>query len=125
MTADYALIRDNVEKHRFEADLGGRAASGSPNIDWATAQGNRLTKYREMPLRAHEGQGIGSALDTLRRLRSARRADGLKSKIPSLSVFFADYIQQRNVEQQDTARPRLSRTARAFRVACLRQGIPA
>jgi hypothetical protein len=56
-TPTYA-IRDNLQKHRFEADLG----DGSLAIaDYELLQSKIIFTHTEVPP-AHEGQGIGSAL---------------------------------------------------------------
>ena len=95
MTADYA-IRDNVEKHRFEADLG----DGSFGIaEYRLGHGKIVFTDTEVPP-AHEGQGIGSALIRFA-LKSARKR-GLK--VIPVCPFFADYI-NKHVEQQDLLDP--------------------
>jgi hypothetical protein len=90
------VIRDNPEKHRFEADLG----DGS----LAIAEYNLLTSkivftHTEVPP-AHEGQGIGSALIRFA-LRSARER-GLQ--VIPICPFFAAYI-KKHAEEQDLLDP--------------------
>ena len=89
-------IRDNVEKHRFEADLGdGSLAIAEYNL----LHGKIMFTHTEVPS-AHEGQGIGSALARFA-LKSARER-GLKV-IPACS-FFAAYI-KKHAEEQDLLDP--------------------
>jgi uncharacterized protein len=84
-------IRDNVEKHRFEADLG----DGSFAIAQYVLHAGKITfTHTEVPS-AHEGQGIGSALVRFA-LRSARER-GLK--VIPVCPFFATYIKVHAEEQ--------------------------
>jgi predicted GNAT family acetyltransferase len=94
--ADSIVIRDNPEKHRFEADLG----DGS----LAVAEYNLLTDkivftHTEVPP-SHEGQGIGSALIRFA-LKSARE---LGVQVVPICPFFAAYI-KRHEEEQDLLDP--------------------
>ncbi|HET8750012.1 MAG TPA: GNAT family N-acetyltransferase [Sphingomicrobium sp.] len=94
--ADSIVIRDNPEKHRFEADLGDGSA--------AVAEYNLLTDkivftHTEVPP-SHEGQGIGSALIRFA-LKSARER-GLQ--VVPICPFFAAYI-KRHEEEQDLLDP--------------------
>jgi predicted GNAT family acetyltransferase len=85
-------VRDNAEKHRFEADLG----DGSFAIaEYTLRPGKIVFTHTEVPP-AHDGQGIGSALIRYA-LRSAR--DRGLAVVP-ICPFFAAYI-RKHVEQQD------------------------
>jgi predicted GNAT family acetyltransferase len=85
-------IRDNVEKHRFEADLG----DGSFGIaEYKLLPGRIVFSHTEVPP-AHEGQGIGSALIRFA-LRSARDRGLL---VIPICPFFADFI-RKHAEEQD------------------------
>jgi predicted GNAT family acetyltransferase len=89
-------IRDNVEKHRFEVDLG----DGSFGIaEYTLTQGKIMFTHTEVP-KAHEGQGIGSAL--IRCALHAARERGLQV-IPTCP-FFAAYI-KKHTEEQDLLDP--------------------
>lgn len=84
-------IRDNVEKHRFEADL----ADGSLGIaEYNLMHGKVMFTHTEVPA-AHEGQGIGSALIRFA-LRWARER-GLQ--VIPICPFFAAYIKKHAEEQ--------------------------
>jgi predicted GNAT family acetyltransferase len=90
MAADYA-IRDNIEKSRFEADLG----DGSFGIaEYRLSHGRIVFTHTEVPP-AHEGQGIGSALIRYA-LQSARER---RLKVIPVCPFFADYIRKHGEEQ--------------------------
>jgi predicted GNAT family acetyltransferase len=92
---DYA-IRDNAEKHRFEADLG----DGSLAIaDYNLRPGRIVFTHTEVPP-VHEGQGIGSALIRFA-LKSARER-GLR--VIPICPFFAAYI-KKHAEEQDLLDP--------------------
>jgi len=89
-------VRDNPEKHRFEADLGdGSVAIAEYNL----LQGKIMFTHTEVPP-SHEGQGIGSTLIRFA-LRSAR--DRGLQVIP-ICPFFAAYL-QRHTEEQDLLDP--------------------
>jgi predicted GNAT family acetyltransferase len=89
-------VRDNVEKHRFEADLG----DGSLAIaDYNLHPGRIVFTHTEVPP-AHEGQGVGSALIRFA-LKSARER-GLK--VIPICPFFAAYI-KKHTEVQDLLDP--------------------
>jgi uncharacterized protein len=91
----YAII-DNVEKRRFEADLGdGSLAVAEYNL----LNGKIVFKHTQVPP-AHEGQGIGSALIRFA-LKSARER-GLK--VSPICPFFAAYI-KKHAEEQDLLVP--------------------
>ena len=89
-------IRDNVEKHRFEVDLG----DGSLAIaEYTLPNGKIMFTHTEVPA-AHEGQGIGSAL--IRFALASARERGLQ--VIPICPFFAAYI-QRHAEEQDLLDP--------------------
>jgi hypothetical protein len=89
-------IRDNVEKHRFEADLG----DGSFAIaEYKLVPGKIVFTHTEVPP-AHEGQGIGSAL--IRFALASARDRGLK--VIPICPFFAAYI-KKHAEEQDLLDP--------------------
>jgi predicted GNAT family acetyltransferase len=95
MTANYA-IRDNLEKSRFEADLG----DGSFGIaEYKLGHGKIVFTHTEVPP-AHEGQGVGSALIRYA-LKSARER---RLKVIPVCPFFADYI-RKHAEEQDLLDP--------------------
>jgi predicted GNAT family acetyltransferase len=92
---DYA-IRDNPEKHRFEADLGdGSLAIAEYNL----VHGKIVFTHTEVP-KAHEGQGIGSAL--IRYALNSARERGLQ--VIPICPFFASYI-KKHPEVQDLLDP--------------------
>jgi predicted GNAT family acetyltransferase len=94
-TSDYA-IRDNVEQHRFETDLGdGSIAMAEYNL----LEGKIVFTHTQVPT-AHEGKGIGSALIRFA-LRSARER-GLQ--VIPICPFFAAYI-KKHEEEQDLLDP--------------------
>jgi len=94
-TSDYA-IRDNVEQHRFEADLGdGSIAMAEYNL----LERKIVFTHTEVPT-AHEGKGIGSSLIRFA-LRSARER-GLQ--VIPICPFFAAYI-KKHAEEQDLLDP--------------------
>jgi hypothetical protein len=89
-------IRDNVEKHRFEIDLG----DGSLAIAEYTLPKNKIMfTHAEVPP-AHEGQGIGSAL--IRFALASARERGLQ--VIPICPFFAAYI-KKHAEEQDLLDP--------------------
>jgi hypothetical protein len=89
-------IRDNIEKHRFEADLGdGSLAVAEYNL----LHGKIVFTHTEVPA-AHEGQGIGSSLIRFA-LKSARER-GLQ--VIPICPFFAAYIKS-HAEEQDLLDP--------------------
>ncbi len=84
-------VRDNVEKHRFEIDLGdGSIAIAEYDLD----PGKIVFTHTEVPPR-HEGQGIGSVLIRFA-LKSARER-GLK--VVPICPFFAAYFKKHSEEQ--------------------------
>jgi predicted GNAT family acetyltransferase len=85
-------IRDNVEKHRFEIDLG----DGTLAIAEYNLHPDRIVfTHTEVPP-AHEGQGLGTTLIKFA-LRSARER-GLK--VIPICPFFAAYL-KKHAEEQD------------------------
>src|SRR5438105_8403296 len=94
--APHFAIRDNVEKHRFEADLGdGSFAVAEYNL----RRGKIVFTHTEVPP-AHEGQGVGSAL--IRFALAAARERGLR--VIPICPFFAAYI-KKHAEEQDLLDP--------------------
>ena len=90
------IIRDNPERHRFEADLG----DGSIAIaDYVLRPGKILFTHTEVPPE-HEGKGIGSAL--IRYALDAARERGLQ--VVPICPFFAAYM-QKHAEAQDLLDP--------------------
>lgn len=89
-------IRDNVEKHRFEADLGdGSFAIAEYNL----LHGKIVFTHTEVPP-AHEGKGVGSAL--IRSALASARERGLQ--VIPICPFFAAYI-KKHAEEQDLLDP--------------------
>ena len=89
-------IRDNVDQHRFEADLGdGSIAIAEYNL----LQKKIVFTHTEVPT-AHEGKGIGSALIRFA-LRSAR--ERALQVIPICPFFAAD--SKKHAEEQDRLDP--------------------
>src|SRR5574338_524916 len=96
MDTGQLTIRDNPEKHRFEADLGdGSLAIAEYNL----LRGKIVFTHTEVP-RAHEGKGIGSAL--IRFALHAARERGLL--VIPICPFFAAYI-KKHAEEQDLLEP--------------------
>jgi predicted GNAT family acetyltransferase len=90
-TPPVVSIRDNPERHRFEADLG----EGSMAIaEYTLAAGKIIFTHTEVPP-AHEGQGIGSAL--IRFALASARKRGLQ--VVPICPFFAAYIKKHSEEQ--------------------------
>ena len=89
-------IRDNIEKHRFEADLGdGSVAIAEYNL----LHGKIVFTHTEVPP-AHEGQGLGKLL--IRTALAAARERGLQ--VIPICPFFAAYI-KKHAEEQDLLDP--------------------
>jgi hypothetical protein len=85
-------VRDNVERKRFEIDLG----DGSFAIaDYNLLAGKIMFTHTEVP-QPHEGEGLGSAL--IRAGLGAARERGLK--VIPICPFFAAYM-RRHAEVQD------------------------
>lgn len=90
------VIRDNPERHRFEADLG----DGSVAIaEYRLGDGKIVFTHTKVPS-AHEGKGIGSAL--IRFALDSARERGLQ--VVPICPFFAAYI-KRHEEVQDLLEP--------------------
>ena len=90
------IIRDNPDRHRFEADLG----DGSFAIaEYTLPAGKIMFTHTEVP-EAHEGKGIGSAL--IRYALDEARRRGLK--VIPICPFFAAYMQKHS-EVQDLLEP--------------------
>ena len=84
-------IRDNAEKHRFEADLGdGSFAIAEYNL----LHGKVAFTHTEVPP-AHEGQGIGSSLIRFALKQARERA----LQVIPICPFFAAYIKNHKEEQ--------------------------
>jgi len=89
-------IRDNVQEHRFETDLG----DGSFGIaQYYLRDGKIVFTHTEVPA-SHEGKGIGSAL--IRYVLASARERGL-IVIP-ICPFVTAYI-KKHVEEQDLLDP--------------------
>jgi predicted GNAT family acetyltransferase len=92
----HLVIRDNPERHRFEADLG----DGSVAVaEYTLPAGKIMFTHTEVPP-AHEGEGIGSAL--IRLALASARERGLK--VIPICPFFAAYI-KKHAEEQDLLDP--------------------
>jgi predicted GNAT family acetyltransferase len=85
-------VRDNVERKRFEIELGGGAIAIA---EYTLPEGIIMFTHTEVPPE-HEGKGIGTAL--IRAGLAAARARGLK--VIPICPFFAAYI-KRHAEEQD------------------------
>jgi predicted GNAT family acetyltransferase len=89
-------IRDNPERHRFEAKLG----DGSLGIaEYTLPAGKIMFTHTEVPPE-HEGHGVGSAL--IRFALASARERGLK--VIPICPFFAAYI-KKHAEEQDLLDP--------------------
>jgi len=89
-------IRDNVEKQRYESDLGdGTLATAEYHLQ----PGKIIFTHTEVPA-AHEGKGIGSAL--VRFALDAARDRGLM--VVPTCPFFAVYM-KKHQEVQDLLDP--------------------
>ena len=85
-------IQNNVDKHRFEADLG----DGSRAVAQYRLSGRTIIfTHTEVPP-PHAGQGVGTAL--IRFALNFARESGFK--IVPVCPFFAAYI-ERHPEEQD------------------------
>jgi predicted GNAT family acetyltransferase len=92
----HLVIRDNPERHRFEADLG----DGSLAVaEYTLPAGKIMFTHTEVPP-AHEGEGIGSALIRFA-LASARER---KLQVIPICPFFAAYM-KKHPEEQDLLDP--------------------
>lgn len=92
MPSDPPTVRDNVERKRFEIDLGGGAFAIA---EYTLPEGKIMFTHTEVP-KSHEGEGLGSAL--IRAGLAAARERGL-TVIP-ICPFFAAYI-RKHEEVQD------------------------
>lgn len=85
-------VRDNVERHQFEIDLG--------DGEWAYAKYNLLPGairfYHTVVPESHGGQGLGTAL--IKAGLSSARERGLR--VIPICPFFAAYL-KKHVEEQD------------------------
>lgn len=89
-------VRDNVEKHRFEIDLG----DGSFAIaQYTLREGKIMFTHTEVPP-AHEGKGLGTLL--IKSALASARERGLK--VIPICPFFAAYI-KKHPEEQDLLDP--------------------
>ena len=96
MAEQQIMIRDNSDKHRFEADLG----DGSLAIaEYTLPAGKIMFTHTEVPP-SHEGKGIGGAL--IRFGLNSARERGLK--VIPICPFFAAYM-QKHEEVQDLLDP--------------------
>jgi len=93
------IIRDNEDKHRFEADLGDGMAIAEYNLLSHTI----MFTHTEVP-KAHEGKGIGTKLIEFA-LASARER-GLQ--VIPICPFFAAYM-KKHAEVQDLLTPAYAR----------------
>jgi hypothetical protein len=95
--ADLQLtIRDNRDKHRFEADLG----DGSFAIaEYTLPAGKIMFTHTEVPP-GHEGKGIGTAL--IRFALDSARGRGLK--VIPICPFFSAYM-MKHADVQDLLEP--------------------
>lgn len=98
------LVRDNVEQHQFEIDLGdGEVAFAAYQLRPGT-----IRFYHTVVPESHRGQGLGTAL--VKAGLAAARDRGLKV-IPTCS-FFLEYLRAHRDDQDivDPAHLRLMRT---------------
>jgi predicted GNAT family acetyltransferase len=93
--ANSYVVRDNVEKHRFEIELG----DGLALADYLLRPGRIIFTHTEVPL-GHQGQGLGTAL--IRAGLAFARERGLK--VAPICPFFAGYIRD-HAEEQDLLDP--------------------
>jgi predicted GNAT family acetyltransferase len=84
-------VRDNPDKHRFEADLGDSVAIA----EYIVTPSKIIFSHTEVPPQ-HEGRGIGTIL--IKAALGSARERGLKV-IPTCP-FFASYM-KRHAEVQD------------------------
>ena len=92
MTEPQIAMRDNPERHRFEADLGDGLLAIA---EYTLPAGKIMFTHTEVPTE-HEGKGVGSAL--IRYSLDAARERGLK--VIPICPFFAAYM-QKHAEVQD------------------------
>jgi len=90
------IIRDNVEHHRFEIDLGdGEFAFAAYNL-----LPGAIRFYHTVVPESHGGQGLGTAL--IRAGLAAARERGLK--VIPICPFFRAYL-KKHVDEQDIVDP--------------------
>jgi predicted GNAT family acetyltransferase len=85
-------ISDNPERHRLEVDFGDGSVAFA---EYHLTHGKIVFTHTEVP-KAHEGQGVGSAL--IRYALASARERGLK--VVPVCPFFADYF-RKHAEEQD------------------------
>jgi predicted GNAT family acetyltransferase len=96
MTDPSPTVRDNVEKHEFEIDLGdGEIAFAAYNL-----LPGAIRFYHTLVPEGHSGQGLGTAL--IEAGLAAARERGLK--VIPICPFFAAYL-RKHPEQQDIVDP--------------------
>ena len=84
-------VRDNVERHRFEIDLGdGEFAFAAYNL-----LPGAIRFYHTVVPDSHSGQGLGTAL--IKTALAAARQRGLK--VVPVCPFFAAYLRNHPEEQ--------------------------
>lgn len=89
-------VTDNVERHRFEIDLGG----GSFAIaEYTLPAGKIMFTHTEVPP-AHEGQGLGTRL--IQAALASARERGLQ--VIPICPFFAAYM-RKHAEEHDLLDP--------------------
>jgi len=88
-------VRDNVEEHRFEIDLG----DGVAIAQYMLRPGRVVFTHTEVPP-GHQGQGIGTAL--IHAGLTYARERGLK--VTPICPFFAAYLRA-HPEEQDLLDP--------------------
>ena len=93
------MIRDNPERHRFEADLGDGMAIAEYNL----LSNAIMFTHTEVP-EAHEGQGIGTRL--IEHALASARERGLQ--VIPICPFFAAYM-KKHQEVQDLLTPAYAR----------------
>jgi len=86
------VIRDNPERHRFEADLDDGSFAFA---EYLLLKGRIIFTHTDVP-EAHEGKGLGTAL--IKAGLAAARERGLK--VIPICPFFAAYM-RRHEEVQD------------------------
>jgi predicted GNAT family acetyltransferase len=86
------IIRDNVERHRFEIDLGDGSFA---NAEYTLPTGKIMFTHTEVP-EGHKGSGLATAL--VRTRLAAARTRGLK--VIPICPFFSAYI-KKHAEEQD------------------------
>lgn len=96
MAAADLPVRDNVDRKRFEIDLGGGEYAFA---EYTLPEGKIMFTHTEVPP-SHEGQGIGSQL--IRAGLAAARERGLQ--VIPICPFFAKYMHDHQ-EVQDLLDP--------------------